>query len=411
MSKNDFMNQLEVLLRVKKEDKDSILEEYDSYFTEATSDGATEQEVVEMLETPKEIAATANDELGTTKSEDMKGYIKAQVDIAKKSIENSVDLIDIDGLVSNVNKTVSETMESIKKNSILEGIGEKMSEVIDKLKSIDYGKNNNGEQDYSNSKIDKVDIKGNKLIISINDENSSKIGVRITQGTEQELISMTIPNIVKNTFELIEDGETVQYLVPKTSIQLAQRKRVKLLIPTHIEDLTINSKCPLSVKGIELENLAVKVNNVPVSISDIEGGIVELNMGNGPLSVKDLEVDKFYIDNGNGPVSIKNIESEEIRLECLDGPISIKDVESDEFVAKLGSGPLSIKDMKGVKHSYSMGSGPKSIKDIDVEDLLVEASGGIISMRDVKTKLLDGDITGSVKSLRRIDAEVDKLRK
>ncbi|XMB67866.1 DUF1700 domain-containing protein [Mycoplasmatota bacterium zrk1] len=412
MSKVEFMSKLESLLKVEKEDKDSILEEYESYFVEAVSDGASEEEVVRILETPEEIAATANGDLGTNRSEDVRDYLESQIEFAKRGIENTVDMLDVNRIIDKTNDVISKAVQTVQKQNIIEKINTKIENAVDKLKTMDFSGMVGDSEDFKGSKAEEIEVHKDTLTININDDNNSFISVSVEEGNdENKVVFKSIPNTIKSNITIDENGEIIDYSIPKSSIKYAGRKKLRITVPSVIKSLTIVTDCPLSIKNMELTNLTTHVGNSSLNLTEIETKNLDVNLKNGPISVKEIDTEKISIKSGSGPVIIREINSKNIILDLGHGSISIKEVQSNDLLATIGSGLVTIQEIIGKNHIYNLGAGAKTIKDLDIRNLTVTSQGGLITMKNIDAEVLDGDISGTLKTLSNIDAKTINLKK
>ncbi|XMB86573.1 DUF1700 domain-containing protein [Mycoplasmatota bacterium WC44] len=133
MNKVEFMSKLNELLKVNNEDKKYILEEYETYFVEATLESLSEYDIINTLETPEEIAANANNEFGT---ESTKDDFKEFQDSIKKVIEDTVDVINVEEITEKTNQVISQLLDILSEEELAEKINRKVTVALDKLKNI-----------------------------------------------------------------------------------------------------------------------------------------------------------------------------------------------------------------------------------------------------------------------------------
>ncbi len=413
MNKLEFIEKLRDLLRVSKEDEASLIEEYEAYFEEAMANGETEEQIISNLESPEDIAQTANEELGVHFDHTgFKDFVDIQFDAVKDGYEKVVD----SDFISNVSDTVEEALKGV--GETLKGldIEKKVSKALEKVgAAMGRVKDVNFESafkdmamKFDNSKVETFEYDLSELNVSLRDENNKGIiNVEVIGGTSN-LVVKSLPTTMKHTIELVDGDLTIH--VPASNIQYSEKKRMRLYVPNSVEALFVNTNAPMSIKDIEA-SVEVTSGHAPLSVKNIEGEKLKVTLDNGPVSVKDVEITELVIETGNGPVSLKDFQAENGSIKVGNGPLSIKDGEVDELVVEAGNGPQSIKFMEGENHSYKLGAGPKTVKNIDTETLTVEASGGLLTMKDIEVTKLSGDITGTVKTLKNIDVEEFEMNK
>lgn len=412
MNRVEFIEKLKSLLRVSKEDEASLVEEYESYFEEAMNNGETEEQIISNLETPEEIAANANEELGVNFSKgNFKDYVDVQFDAVKEGYEKVVDSEFVSNVTDKVEealKGVGETLKGLDIESKVSKALEKVGAAMGKMKDVNFEATfKDMAMKFDNSRVETFEYSGPELTVNITDENKDRLSVEVLGGTSN-LVIKSLPTTMQHTLSLDENELTVH--VPQSNIKYAEKKRMRIYVPNSVETLKVNGEVPMSIKDIEA-SVVVAGGDAPLTVKDIEGELVSVALGNAPVSVKDIETTELRVEIGNGPVTVKDFQAEKATLEVGNGPMSVKNGDVDQLTVEAGSGPQTIKFMNGDNHSYKLGAGPKTVKDIDVDDLTIESSGGLITIKDVHVTRIAGDITGTVKTLKNIEAEEFELNK
>lgn len=412
MNKQEFIVQLKSLLRVSSEDEASLVEEYEAYIDEAMANGESEEQVISNLESPEEIAATANEDLGIDSSKKFKDYVDNSFDSMKDGYEKVVDsdfMNNVSEQIESAMKSVGESLKGLNIGATVSKAMEKVGAELEKVKDINIEASfKDMAMKFDNSRVETFDYEKEDLNIVITDDNSQSLNVEVIGGTSNVVVK-SLPTTLMHTIALDDEG-TLTINVPESNIKYAERKRMRVYIPNVVTNVSVKGNVPISIKDLEA-SVEVETQNAPVSMRDIEGESVKVNTGDGPLNIKDIETAVISVEVKNAPVNMKDIEAQKGVLNVGNGPLNVKDIEIDVFTLDAGNGPVSIKCVDGSNHKYNLGAGPKVVKDIDAEVLTVTASGGIITMKDISVTKLSGDIAGTVKTLKNIDAEEFEMNK
>lgn len=412
MNKQEFIEQLRSLLRVSKEDEASLIEEYEAYFEEAMANGETEEQIINNLESPREIADNANEELGVKMNKNFKDYVDVQFDAVKDGYEKVVDsefVSNVSDTVEEALKNVGETLKGLDIESKVSKALEKVGAAMGKMKDVNFEASfKDMAMKFDNSKVETFEFDLPELNVEISDENRDMLQVEFIGGTTN-LVIKSLPTTMKHTLSL-DDNNNLKIDVPASNIKYAEKKRMRVYVPNSVENLTINANVPMTVKDLE-SSVEVHAEHAPVSVKDIEGSNVIVQVGNGPLTVKNIETEELKVEAGNGPVTVKDFQAAVGVVQIGNGPMSVKDGEVENFTLEAGNGPQTVKFMEGEQHSYELGAGPKTIKDIDCEILTITSHGGLLTIKDISATKLAGDITGTVKTLKNIDVEEFEMNK
>lgn len=412
MNKLEFIEQLKSLLKVSHEDEQSLVEEYEAYFTESMNNGETEDQIIANLESPEEIANTANEELGVKFQKDnVKDFVDIQFDAIKHGYEKVVDsdvMSNMHEKIEEAFKGVGETLKGIDIESKVSKALEKAGLALSKLKDINFDvKFKDMAMKFDKSKVESHDYDEETLNITINDENREMLVVEVIGGTSN-LVIKSLPTTIKQTIEL--EGENLVIDVPASNIKYSEPKRMRVLVPNSVTSLSVNGNVPMSIKDLE-SSIEVEVGNNPLVVKDVEGETLVVKVGSAPVVVKDIEMEEITIEAVHGPITIKDIDADKASVKTGNGPLSFKDCDIDELVLEAGDGPQTVKNMDGINHEYKLGNGPKTVKFVEVEVLKVVSSGGLLTMKDIEVQTLSGDVTGTVKTLKNIEAENFELNK
>lgn len=411
MNKEDFLAELRRLLKVKKSDKESIMEEYNSYFKEAMANGETEEDIISSLETPEEIAKNCNNELGVEE----KGFSftidddgKEFLDGLSSKLSGVFDKLDekLNVFGKKVEKTVEKTVETVDVeetiNKAVSSVGKAVNKAVEAIKDVNIDAAVSGvAMKFDNSKISSFEFSGTELNVNISDENAKPLLVQIVS-SEEQIISKVLPTTLPVEISLEEN--TLNIVVASSNIRYSEKKRMRLYIPQCVEQLNIVSKCPISISDLEV-SLDVKTSNSPISVTDIDGDKLNVECKNGPVSITDIQSENVSIKTLNGPISFKDVNSTTANVQSGNGPVNCHDLRIDEFDLVSGSGPLSIKDVHGVKLNFTSQAGPVSFKDLTADEISITAQGAVVSLKDIECRILKGDISGAMKSIKNVNAE------
>jgi hypothetical protein len=386
MNKQEFIAELSRLLKVKPEDKQSILEEYENYFQEALAAGELEADIIASLESPAQIAQNANAELG----EDPKSsfHQKDHEEQSNKKYDRFMDSDFFDSLEKDIEKAVSASEKAMEKaaktidktvrgidfKGILDNVMDKVDKVVDKAMAFDLkGRVDEAAMRFDQSKVETFDVNDSHLHIKLQDANSESLVVELVPG-QKNLMVKYLPTNLKCDIGLVEDTFTVD--IDATSIKFSERKRMRIYVPESIKTLTVDGNCPITFNDVDVAS-TINVDDAPVVIKKMMAEHVTLTTSNGPVSIKHSQIEHMKLTAGNGPITMKDIKSQKIQLHQKNGPLSMKDVVV-ETVWITG------------------GSGPKSIKDVVAEDMVLQVSGGPLSINDCKGKRISGNVSDTL---------------
>ncbi|QVK21453.1 DUF1700 domain-containing protein [Mycoplasmatota bacterium] len=422
MRRQEFIDKLKSLLEIDDADKTSLIEEYESYFDEAMADGATEEEVIAMLETPKEIAMTANEEFGTkSNSKVFREFIDEQVGAVRKGYEKVIESgktqevsNKINSVISNTLETVKESLKQVRKSIKESDINEKINEAVGKVqeslgKVKDINIINSFDSfvmKYDNSRIESFDIQEESLEVKVHDSNSVKLNIEVTGHENDGIIIKSLPTTMK--YDVSFEGGILKINVIESNIRYSESKRMLILLPECIKNLKFETDCPIVLKCLNLSEISVSEGNSPLVIKDIN---YSSNVSNTEDDVKEISLGDITVKCGSGPVVIKNIKANKLDISTENGPNTIKTLDAEVVKLQLGNGPVTIKDITGGAHLYKIGSGPKTIKEISLDSLELQSDGGILSMKDVMVTKLLGDIKGTMKTLKNVSADSFEINK
>lgn len=386
MNKQEFIAELSRLLKVKPEDKQSIIEEYENYFQESLAAGELETDIIASLETPAQIAQNANAELGEDpkvryQENDEKETIKEKYDDwldseffdnLEKDIERAVSASE--KAVKKAAKAIDKTVRGIDFKSILDNVMDTVDKVVDKAASYDFkGRVDEAAMRFDQSKVETYQVSDNHLHISLEDPNSEPLVVELVPG-QQALMVKYLPTNLKCDVNLDQDMFRVS--VEPTSIKFSDRKRMRIYIPESIKTLTVEGNCPITLNDVDVAS-TINVSNVPVVIKKMMAEHVTLTASNNPVVIKHSQIDHIKVTAGSGPITLKDIKSNKLQLHHKNGPLSLKDLRVESLWVN-GE------------------NGPKSLKDIVADEITLQVSGGPLSLSDCKAKRIVGDITGTL---------------
>lgn len=385
MNKQEFIAELSRLLKVKPEDKQSILEEYENYFQEALAAGELEADIIASLETPAQIAENANVELG----EDPKAkYEQRDHASSAKSSDRFFDDDFFDGLERDIEqavsasekavrkaaKTIDETVRKIDFKQVLDKVMDKVDKVVDKAMEFDVkGRFEDAAMRFDQSKVETFSVNDSHLQLLIDDPNTESLIVELVPG-QQQLMVKYLPTNLKCQISLNDDVFRVQ--VDATSIKFSERKRMRIYIPESVNTLTVQANCPLTFNDVDI-----------ASVVDVQGS---------PLMVKKMMADHLTITSTNGPLIIKHSQIDHIKITTENGPVTLKDLKSDQLQVHHQNGPLSLKDARIEQLWITGGNGPKSLKDLVAGEITLQVTGGPLSLKDCKARKISGDVSDTL---------------
>lgn len=385
MNKQEFIAELSRLLKVKPEDKQSILEEYENYFQEALAAGELEADIIASLETPAQIAENANVELG----EDPKAkYEQRDHASSAKSSDRFFDDDFFDGLERDIEqavsasekavrkaaKTIDETVRKIDFKQVLDKVMDKVDKVVDKAMEFDVkGRFEDAAMRFDQSKVETFSVSDSHLQLLIDDPNTESLIVELVPG-QQQLMVKYLPTNLKCQISLNDDVFRVQ--VDATSIKFSERKRMRIYIPESVNTLTVQANCPLTFNDVDI-----------ASVVDVQGS---------PLMVKKMMADHLTITSTNGPLIIKHSQIDHIKITTENGPVTLKDLKSDQLQVHHQNGPLSLKDARIEQLWITGGNGPKSLKDLVAGEITLQVTGGPLSLKDCKARKISGDVSDTL---------------
>lgn len=386
MNKQEFIAELSRLLKVKPEDKQSIIEEYENYFQESLAAGELETDIIASLETPAQIAQNANAELGEDpkvryQENDEKETIKEKyddwmdsefLDNLEKDIERAVSASE--KAVKKAAKAIDKTVRGIDFKSILDNVMDTVDKVVDKAASYDFkGRVDEAAMRFDQSKVETYQVSDNHLHITLEDPNSEPLVVELVPG-QQALMVKYLPTNLKCEVNLNQDMFHVS--VEPTSIKFSDRKRMRIYIPESIKTMTVEGNCPITLNDVDVAS-TINVASAPVVIKKMMAEHVTLSATNNPVVIKHSQIDHIKVTAGNGPITLKDIKSNKLQLHHKNGPLSLKDLRVESLWVN-GE------------------NGPKSFKDIVADEITLQVSGGPLSLSDCKAKRIVGDITGTL---------------
>ena len=386
MNKQEFIAELSRLLKVKPEDRQSIIEEYENYFQESLAAGELEADIIASLETPAQIAQNANAELGedpkvryqeNEKQETIKEKYDEWIDSEffdnlEKDIEKAVNASE--KAVKTAAKAIDKTVRRIDFKSILDNVMDTVDNVVEKASSFDFKwRVDEAAMRFDQSKVETYQVSDEHLQITLNDPNSESIVVELVPG-QQALMVKYLPTNLKCVLNLNNDAFHVS--IEPTSIKFSERKRMRIYIPESIKTLSIEGNCPVTLNDVDVAST--------ISITD------------SPVVVKKMMAEHVTLNTTNNPVVIKHSQIDHIKVTALNGPITLKDINSNKLQLHHQSGPLTLKDLRVESLWVNGHNGPKSLKDVVADEITLQVTGGPLSISDCKAKRISGDVSGTL---------------
>lgn len=386
MNKQEFIAELSRLLKVKPEDKQSIIEEYENYFQESLAAGELESDIIASLETPAQIAQNANAELGEdpkvryqendeqeTRKEKYDDWVDSDfIDNLEKDIEKAVHASE--KAVKKAAKAIDKTVRGIDFKSVLDNVMDTVDKVVDKAASYDFkGRVDEAAMRFDQSKIETYQLSDDHLHITFDDPNSESLVVELVPG-QQALMVKYLPTNLKCDLKL--NNDTFYVSIEPTSIKFSERKRMRIYIPESIKTLTVEGNCPVTFNDVDVAS-TINITGAPVVIKKMVSEHVTMNATNNPITIKHSQIDHIKVTAMNGPISLKDIKSNKLQLHLQNGPLSLKDLRVEELW------------VNGL-------NGPKSLKDVVAEEITLQVSGGPLSISDCKAKRISGVISGTL---------------
>jgi hypothetical protein len=389
MNKHQFIAELATLLKVKPADKQSILEEYESYIAEALASGEREEDIIASLESPAQIAEHANVELGMDPKERFHEEPKSSYQSKRSSKQRSflegfddeLDKLDdeldkvfkaSEKAIKRASETINQSIKGINFGSILDKVMDGVDKVVDGVMDIDIkGTASMVAMRFDNSKVESYALGSTEVIVHIHDENSDLMSVEVVQGQSQWMVKY-LPTSLKCDVQLNGDQLTIR--VPKTTIKFAEKKRLRLYIPELLQHITLHSNCPLIVKDVS--------TNMEVTLQDVVG------------TFKQLTMDELSISTGDAALSIKGATLKVLSIKASDGPVSIKDIDARSIQLHVEDGPVLLSGLHGDSVWLEAGDGPKVVRHSTIKELIFQSAGGPTTMKELHLDVLKGHAEG-----------------
>ena len=382
MNKYEFIAQLSSLLRVKQADKQSIIEEYESYIAEALANGELEEEIIASLESPAQIAEHANAELGEATKEWPKDEPQWKDRQSSKSSDFFDDLDEelekafkaSESAIKRASETIHKSLKGIDFGRMLDKVMDGVDKVVDGVMDIDIKSTASAvAMRFDNSKVESFAVQAKEVTIRIQDDNIETLMVEVVQGQAQWMVKY-LPTSLKCDIQLHNDLFDID--VPQTNIKFAEKKRMRLYLPEAMEHVTIESNCPIILKNVST-NMILTLNDVP-------------------CTVKHVSMEQFSVTASHSPLSIKSSTIQTLNLKVDHGPLSIKGLESKSIAIHLEDGPVTLSDIHATSVLLDAGDGPKVFRESSIKELIVQSSGGPISMKEMNIHVLKGLVEGSL---------------
>ena len=386
MNKQEFIAELSRLLKVKPEDKQSIIEEYENYFQESLAAGELESDIIASLETPAQIAQNANAELG----EDPKAkyHEKDEQETIKDKYNDWIDSEFFDNLEKDIEKAVNASEKAVKQaakaidktvrkidfKAILDNVMDSVDKVVDKASSFDFkGRVDEAAMRFDQSKVETYPLSDDHLHIKLEDPNSESLVVELVPG-QQALMVKYLPTNLK--CEITLDHDIFQVSVEPTSIKFIERKRMRIYIPESVKTLTVEGNCPITFNDVDVAS-TINITGAPIVIKKMMAEHVVVTATNNPISIKHSQIDHIKVNAGSGPITLKDIKSNKLQLHHKNGPASLKDLRVESLW-------------------INSENGPKSLKDIVADEITLQVTGGPLNLTECKAKRISGDISGTL---------------
>jgi hypothetical protein len=382
MNKYEFIAQLSSLLRVKQADKQSIIEEYESYIAEALASGELEEEIIASLESPAQIAEHANAELGEATKEWSKDEPQWKDRRSSKSSDFFDDLDEeldkafkaSDQAIKRASETIHNSLKGINFGRMLDKVMDGVDKVVDGVMDMDIKSTASAvAMRFDNSKVEMFAVQAKQVTIRIQDENVETLMVELVQGQAQWMVKY-LPTSLKCDIQLNNDLFHIR--VPQTNIKFAEKKRMRVYLPEAMEHVNIESNCPIILKDVS--------TNMTLTLNDV------------PCTVKNVTMDRFSVTASHAPLSIKSSNIQTLNLTVDHGPLSIKGLDSKSIAIHLEDGPVTLSDIHATSVLLDAGDGPKVFRASTIKELIVQSSGGPISMKEMHIHVLKGHVEGSL---------------
>jgi DUF4097 and DUF4098 domain-containing protein YvlB len=386
MNKQEFIAELSKLLKVKAEDKQSIIEEYENYFQESLAAGELESDIIASLETPAQIAQNANAELGVdpkakyhendeqeTIKEKYNDWMDSEFfDNLEKDIEKAFNASE--KAVKQAAKAIDKTVRKIDFKAILDNVMDSVDKVVDKASSFDFkGRVDEVAMRFDQSKVETYQVSDDHLHLKLEDPNSESLVVELVPG-QQALMVKYLPTNLK--CEITLDRDVFQVSVEPTSIKFIERKRMRIYIPESVKTLTVEGNCPISFNDVDVAS-TINITGAPIVIKKMMAEHVMVTATNNPISIKHSQIDHIKVIAGSGPITLKDIKSNKLQLHHKNGSVSLRDLL--------------------VQSLWINGeNGPKSLKDIVADEITLQVTGGPLNLTDCKAKRISGDVSGTL---------------
>lgn len=335
MNKYLFLGQLQALLekQLEKEEVVRVMEYYENYMVEASDYGKSEEEILEELGNPEQLAKTILDNL----REEKDILIKEADESTKTHSEQDKGNDDIGKIFDDLMKSTAQTVSEAGK--VADVAAEKISEYFTNLFT------NEDFFDDSEELAKKMDVIGevkDEMTLDLTPYSDVKVmlanmSVKV-YFTEAESMNIQVSDDkdIDMLLEVSHDDKTLFIRERKArvySVFNSGKRQIEMFVPLQyrgsLKFECSNSKVLLKGKNTKYPSpIAIRCDNGSVEVKDAILGTLDVQCDNGRIELKHVICYKAILNCCNGLVKydmLKNDYAKNIRLQANNGLIKVND--------------------------------------------------------------------------------------
>ncbi|MCL2559604.1 MAG: DUF4097 family beta strand repeat-containing protein [Turicibacter sp.] len=350
MTKYSFLYELDQLLsELEAKERKEILEDYEEHFAFAKRADKSDEEVLALVGTPKEIAADllgskieekpmslhsqANKEALEAQAKELEAQAKAlEEKLAEqaKKLEEQAEALEEKIDAQQEKKPAESLLDSAGSlmGAIVDQAGVLVDEVSDTISGVVSKATFENAVESGTLTSEIVDVTGVTKII-INAENQKVDIKKTTYPTARVRLTKGILAVKVEGDTLYIDAREVRRKVGFISLSLKiEFPELKVELPEAIYDL-----------------IQAKTSNAKIEIENFNTELLDLKSSNGKLEVATLEAKALKLKTTNGKVEVKNATGE-IKAETLHGKIELREVAGN-VSARTSNAKVELKGITG----------------------------------------------------------------
>lgn len=298
MTEKQFIQELELALRLPEDERTDILQDIQEYFSNGRSDGKTEQVVAAELGSPAQIA----DELISTFDFNQVQLPAKPVNLAKADFnKEEFDHIDIqldNGSLEIIPALDGEMQVDIENKSYKQLF---LTEVIDR-----------------------------KLFITLKDK-VKKWGIfSFSISSKSPVVTLKMPKKKYESIRIFSDNDSI------TGSQLNS---------AFFEAKSDNGS--IRLEEVSSSTFTIKSDNGSVNLRDIQTDSLAAKSDNGKIVLKDVQVESMRLKSNNGSILMKNVAGN-IQAESDNGKIQLQTPDLERSIdLKSDNGSITVETLKG----------------------------------------------------------------